>query len=80
MWAARPRAGWRWNLEGLTFARFWNRGWAGRKGLVGRVVLGFGLAAWEAVDGKYADLGGQADASTMSRSSRQSMKACNAGC
>jgi catechol 2,3-dioxygenase-like lactoylglutathione lyase family enzyme len=44
------------DLDRADFAQFWNRGWAGRTDLVGRVVLGFGLPSREAVDGKYAEL------------------------
>jgi catechol 2,3-dioxygenase-like lactoylglutathione lyase family enzyme len=44
------------DLDTADFAQFWNQGWGGRKDLVGRVVLGFGLDSREAVDGKYAEL------------------------
>jgi catechol 2,3-dioxygenase-like lactoylglutathione lyase family enzyme len=44
------------DLDRPDFAQFWNRGWAGRADLAGRVVLGFGLASREAVDAKYKEL------------------------
>jgi uncharacterized glyoxalase superfamily protein PhnB len=46
------------DLDSAGFAQFWNQGWAGRSDLVGRVVLGFGLASREAVDDKFAELTG----------------------
>jgi hypothetical protein len=42
--------GLRFELDSAAFARVWNRGWATRPDLVGRMVLGFGLASREAVD------------------------------
>jgi predicted enzyme related to lactoylglutathione lyase len=53
---ARRRAGWPSISDTAGFAQFWNKGWAGREDLVGRVVLGFGLATREAVDAKYDEL------------------------
>src|SRR5580658_4678300 len=44
------------DFDTAAFARFWSKGWAGREDLVGRVVLGFGLATREAVDAKYGEL------------------------
>jgi catechol 2,3-dioxygenase-like lactoylglutathione lyase family enzyme len=44
------------DLDTAGFAQFWNKGWAGREDLAGRVVLGFGLATREAVDAKYGEL------------------------
>jgi catechol 2,3-dioxygenase-like lactoylglutathione lyase family enzyme len=44
------------DLDSAAFAQFWNQGWAGRKDLVGRVVLGFGLNSRGAVDAKFAEL------------------------
>jgi hypothetical protein len=43
-------AGFRFELDSAGFARVWNRGWTKRSDLVGRTVLGFGVASREAVD------------------------------
>jgi catechol 2,3-dioxygenase-like lactoylglutathione lyase family enzyme len=48
--------GLRFELDSALFARVWNRGWATRPDLVGRMVLGFGLASRDAVDRVYAEL------------------------
>ena len=39
--------GFRLELDSAPFARVWNQGWAARSDLVGRIVLGFGLASRE---------------------------------
>jgi catechol 2,3-dioxygenase-like lactoylglutathione lyase family enzyme len=41
------------DLDSPAFAQFWNKGWAGRRDLPGRVVLGFRVGSREAVDGTY---------------------------
>jgi uncharacterized glyoxalase superfamily protein PhnB len=46
------------DLDSPEFAQVWNKGWAGRQDLAGRVVLGFGLKSREAVDQTYAELTG----------------------
>jgi uncharacterized glyoxalase superfamily protein PhnB len=46
------------DLDSPEFARVWNKGWAGRQDLAGRVVIGFGLKSREAVDQTYAELTG----------------------
>jgi uncharacterized glyoxalase superfamily protein PhnB len=48
--------GFRLELDSASFARVWNQGWAARSDLVGRIVLGFGLASREEVDRIYAQL------------------------
>ena len=50
--------GLRFELDSPAFAQFWNRGWAGRPDLAGRVVLGFGVASRDEVDRLYAELSG----------------------
>ena len=50
--------GFRFELDSARFARVWNEGWAVRPDLVGRMVLGFGLASREEVDRAYAELTG----------------------
>jgi catechol 2,3-dioxygenase-like lactoylglutathione lyase family enzyme len=50
--------GFRFELDSASFARVWNQGWAARPDLVGRIVLGFGLASREEVDRVYAELTG----------------------
>lgn len=44
------------DLDSSDFAQIWNKGWAGRRDLVGRTVLGFALDSREAVDRTYAEL------------------------
>jgi catechol 2,3-dioxygenase-like lactoylglutathione lyase family enzyme len=51
-------AGFHFELDNARFARVWNRGWTARPDLVGRIVLGFGVASREAVDQLYAELTG----------------------
>src|SRR5689334_4133519 len=48
--------GLRFELDNASFARVWNPGWAAHSDLVGRVVLGFGVASREEVDRVYAEL------------------------
>src|SRR5215831_1497173 len=50
--------GLRFELDSASFARVWNEGWQGRSDLVGRIVLGFGLASREEVDRVYAEFTG----------------------
>ena len=48
--------GLRFELDNAAFAPVSNPGWAAHSDLVGRVVLGFGVASREEVDQVYADL------------------------
>ena len=41
------------DLDSTAFAQVWNRGWAGRKDLAGRVVVGFSVGSREEVDRLY---------------------------
>jgi catechol 2,3-dioxygenase-like lactoylglutathione lyase family enzyme len=50
--------GLRFELDSAAFAAVWNPGWAAHSDLVGRVVLGFGVASREEVDQIYAELTG----------------------
>jgi uncharacterized glyoxalase superfamily protein PhnB len=43
-------------LDRPVFAQVWNQGWTKRSDLVGRMVLGFGVASREEVDQLYAEL------------------------
>jgi len=45
-------------LDSPSFAPVWNAGWAQRTDLVGRIVLGFRLAARETVDERFGELTG----------------------
>jgi catechol 2,3-dioxygenase-like lactoylglutathione lyase family enzyme len=45
----------RFEADSARFAQFWNPGWAGRADLVGRIVLGFGVALREEVDRLYTE-------------------------
>ena len=38
------------DLDSAAFAQIWNKGWAGRKDLAGRVVVGFSVSSREEVD------------------------------
>jgi hypothetical protein len=38
------------------FAQIWNKGWAGRKDLAGRVVVGFSVGSREEVDRLYGEM------------------------
>jgi len=44
------------DLDSAAFARVWNRGWAGRTDLAGRVVVGFAVAARGDVDRIYGEM------------------------
>src|SRR5258708_8739782 len=38
------------DLDSAAFSQIWNKGWAGRKDLAGRVVVGFSVASREEAD------------------------------
>ena len=44
------------DLDSAAFAQIWNKGWAGRKDLAGRVVVGFGVSAREEVDRLFGEM------------------------
>jgi uncharacterized glyoxalase superfamily protein PhnB len=44
------------DIDSATFARVWNAGWRGESNLAGRVVVGFGVGARDAVDRLYAQM------------------------
>jgi uncharacterized glyoxalase superfamily protein PhnB len=44
------------DLDSAVFAQIWNKGWAGRKDLAGRVVVGFGVSSREEVDRLYGEM------------------------
>ena len=44
------------DLDSAAFAQIWNKGWAGRKDLAGRVVVGFSVSAREEVDRLYGEM------------------------
>lgn len=44
------------DLDSAAFAQMWNKGWAGRKDLAGRVVVGFSVSSREEVDRLYGDM------------------------
>lgn len=44
------------DLDSSAFAQIWNKGWAGRKDLAGRVVVGFSVSSREAVDRLYGEM------------------------
>ncbi len=46
------------DLDSPLFAQVWNRAWAGRSDLAGRIVLGFHVQARDTVNETYADLTG----------------------
>jgi len=46
----------RFEIDSASFARVWNQGWAAHSDVVGRVVLGFGVASREEVDRIYLEL------------------------
>jgi catechol 2,3-dioxygenase-like lactoylglutathione lyase family enzyme len=48
--------GLRFELDTPAFARVWNEGWTARSDLLGRIVLGFGVASREEVDHFFAEL------------------------
>ena len=43
-------------LDSAALARIWNKGWAGRKDLAGRVVVGFSVNSREEVDRLYGEM------------------------
>jgi Glyoxalase/Bleomycin resistance protein/Dioxygenase superfamily len=45
-------------LDSAAFARVWNQGWSASPDLLGRIVLGFNVAARDDVDRLYAELTG----------------------
>jgi catechol 2,3-dioxygenase-like lactoylglutathione lyase family enzyme len=47
------------DFDSPAFAASWNRGWAGRADLAGRIVIGFKLAGRDEVDRMYAKLTGE---------------------
>ncbi|MCF8531968.1 MAG: VOC family protein [Reyranella sp.] len=44
------------DLDSAAFAQIWNKGWAGRKDLAGRVVVGFSVNSREEVDRLYGEM------------------------
>ena len=44
------------DLDTPRFAKIWNRGWANRADLAGRVVLGFAVETRDKVDALYAEM------------------------
>jgi uncharacterized glyoxalase superfamily protein PhnB len=44
------------DLDSATFAPIWTKGWAGRKDLAGRVVVGFSVSSREEVDRLYGEM------------------------
>ncbi len=44
------------DLDSAAFAGKWNSGWAGRKDLAGRVVVGFSVESREEVDRLYSEM------------------------
>ena len=44
------------DLDSAAFAQKWNSGWAGRKDLAGRVVVGFSVSSREEVDRHYGEM------------------------
>jgi uncharacterized glyoxalase superfamily protein PhnB len=44
------------DLDSAAFAQIWNKGWAGRKDLAGRVVVGFGVRSREEVDRLHGEM------------------------
>jgi uncharacterized glyoxalase superfamily protein PhnB len=44
------------DLDSTAFAQKWNKGWAGRKDLAGRVVVGFSVSSREEVDRLYGEM------------------------
>lgn len=44
------------DLDSAAFAQIWNKGWAGRKDLAGRVVVGFDVSSREEVDRLYGEM------------------------
>jgi catechol 2,3-dioxygenase-like lactoylglutathione lyase family enzyme len=46
------------DIDSAAFAQLWNKGWAGRDDLRGRVVVGFSVPTRAAVDEVYRDMTG----------------------
>jgi predicted lactoylglutathione lyase len=44
------------DLDSAAFAQLWNKGWAERKDLAGRVVVGFSVSAREEVDRLHGEM------------------------
>ena len=44
------------DIDSAVFSQFWNKGWAGRKDLAGRVVVGFSVASRADVDRIYGEM------------------------
>jgi uncharacterized glyoxalase superfamily protein PhnB len=44
------------DLDSAAFAQKWNKGWAGRKDLAGRVVVGFSVSSREEVDRLFGEM------------------------
>jgi len=44
------------DLDSAAFAQMWNKGWAGRKDLAGRVVVGFSVRSRQEVDRLYGEM------------------------
>jgi uncharacterized glyoxalase superfamily protein PhnB len=44
------------DLDSTAFAQIWNKGWAGRQDLAGRVVVGFSVGTREEVDRLYGEM------------------------
>ena len=44
------------DLDSAAFAQIWNKGWAGRKDLAGRVVVGFSVTSREEVNRLYGEM------------------------
>lgn len=44
------------DLDSAVFSQLWNKGWAGRKDLAGRVVVGFSVASRADVDRIYGEM------------------------
>jgi catechol 2,3-dioxygenase-like lactoylglutathione lyase family enzyme len=44
------------DVDSATFAQVWNKGWAGRADLAGRIVVGFSVASREEVDQIFSEM------------------------
>lgn len=44
------------DLDSAAFAQMWNKGWAGRKDLAGRVVVGFSVSSRQEVDRLHGEM------------------------
>jgi uncharacterized glyoxalase superfamily protein PhnB len=54
--ASASEAGTDLDVDSAAFSQIWNKGWAGRTDLAGRVVVGFSLKTREDVDRIYAEM------------------------